>query len=99
MGQVNQALTSYGAVSVNGPKIFELLGFSVRKAEYLTLGNYISYFLTMTLAWMTIDVLRRRKLMVRGAAGLAILFLLLTLIGRLATTYPQFPSIAFETEA
>jgi hypothetical protein len=50
MGQVNQALTGYGAVSVYGPQIFELLGFSVRKAEYLTLGNYIGYFLTMTLA-------------------------------------------------
>jgi MFS family permease len=39
MGQVNQALTGYGAVSVYGPQIFELLGFGTRKAEYLTLGN------------------------------------------------------------
>lgn len=31
MGQVNQALTGYGAVSVYGPQIFELLGFSVQK--------------------------------------------------------------------
>jgi MFS family permease len=64
MGQVNQALTGYGAVSVYGPQIFELLGFQTRKAEYLTLGNYFSYLLFMTLAWMTIDVYGRRKLMV-----------------------------------
>lgn len=96
MGQVNQALTGYGAVSVYGPQIFELLGFSVRKAEYLTLGNYISYFVTMTLAWMTIDLLGRRKLMVWGSAGLATSFALLTIIGGLATTYPRLPSVAFE---
>jgi MFS family permease len=50
MGQIKQALTGYGAVSVYGPQIFELLGFRVRMAEYLTLGNYTSYFLLMTLA-------------------------------------------------
>ena len=64
MGQVNQALTGYGAVSVYGPQIFEVLGFGIRKAEYLTLGNYTSYFLLMTLAWMSIDVFGRRKLLV-----------------------------------
>ena len=84
MGQVNQALTGYGAVSVYGPQIFELLGFEERKAEYLTLGNYISYFLMMTFAWLTIDVLGRRKLMVWGAAGLASCFGLLTIFGGVA---------------
>lgn len=29
MGQVNQALTGYGAISVYGPQIFELLGYGV----------------------------------------------------------------------
>jgi hypothetical protein len=72
MGQANQALNGYGAVSVCGPQIFELLGFSMRKAEFLTLGNCIFYFLTMMLAWTTIAILGRRKLMVWGAAGLAV---------------------------
>ena len=84
MGQVNQALTGYGAVSVYGPQIFELLGFGVRKAEFLTLGNYISYFLMMTFAWLSIDVVGRRKLMVSGAVGLATCFGLLTIFGSLA---------------
>lgn len=43
MGQVNQALPGYGAVSVYGPQIFELLGFGVRTSEYLTQGNYVWY--------------------------------------------------------
>ena len=84
MGQVNQALTGYGAISVYGPQIFELLGFGVSNAEYLTLGNYISYFFLMTLAWMYIDVLGRRILMISGAAALAISFLILTVFGALA---------------
>jgi sugar porter (SP) family MFS transporter len=96
MGQVNQALTGYGAVSVYGPQIFELLGFNVRAAEYLTLGNYFSYFLMMTFAWMSIDVLGRRKLMVWGAVGLAVSFLLLTIFGYLATDVPRFPDLAVE---
>ncbi|KAL9084100.1 MAG: hypothetical protein Q9165_008238 [Trypethelium subeluteriae] len=37
MGQINQALTGYGAVSVYGPQIAELLGFGVRESEYLTM--------------------------------------------------------------
>jgi hypothetical protein len=93
MGQINQALTGYGAVSVYGPQIFELLGFPIRTAEYLTLGNYISYFLTMTIAWMAIDVLRQNKLMVWETVGLATSFLLLTIIGGLATTYSRFSSL------
>ncbi|KAI0019869.1 general substrate transporter [Xylariomycetidae sp. FL0641] len=84
MGQINQALTGYGAVSVYGPQIFELLGFDVRTAEYVTLGNYGSYFVVMTLAWLTIDVLGRRKLMVWGSGGLAASFVLLTLFGGLS---------------
>ncbi|KAJ8118165.1 hypothetical protein ONZ43_g4048 [Nemania bipapillata] len=77
MGQINQALTGYGAVSVYGPQIFELLGFNVRSAEFVTLGNYLSYFLMMTVAWVTIDAIGRRKLMIWGSAGLSISFALL----------------------
>ena len=84
MGQINQALTGYGAVSVYGPQIFELLGFGVSEAEYLTQGNYVSYFLLMTFAWLLIDRVGRRPLMILGAAVLAISFLVLTLLGGLA---------------
>jgi sugar porter (SP) family MFS transporter len=84
MGQVNQALTGYGAVSVYGPQIFQLLGFQQRAAEYLTLGNYVQYFFMMTVAWMTIDVLGRRKLMLGGAVGMSVSFLILTLLGGIA---------------
>jgi MFS family permease len=84
MGQVNQALTGYGAVSVYGPQIFELLGFGVNTAELLTLGNYVFYFLMMTVAWVLIDRVGRRKLMVNGALWLAISFALLTVLGGLA---------------
>ncbi|KAI1502015.1 general substrate transporter [Biscogniauxia marginata] len=96
MGQVNQALTGYGAVSVYGPQIFELLGFGVRNAEYVTLGNYISYFLMMTFAWMTIDVLGRRKLMVWGSGGLASCFALLTIFGGLSLDVSHVPVLAVE---
>ncbi|GAP87997.1 putative MFS monosaccharide transporter [Rosellinia necatrix] len=84
MGQVNQALTGYGAVSVYGPQIFELLGFGVRSAELVTLGNYVSYFVTMTAAWILIDGLGRRKLMVWGSVGLCVCFSLLTVSGGLS---------------
>ncbi|KXJ90166.1 general substrate transporter [Microdochium bolleyi] len=94
MGQVNQALTGYGAVSVYGPQIFELLGFSVTVAEWTTLGNFVSYFLMMTVSWMTIDVLGRRKLMVWGAAGLAGCFLLLALFGGLAMASSSSSSVS-----
>ena len=85
MGQVNQALTGYGAVSVYGPQIFELLGFGVSDAEYLTLGNYLFYFGMMTFAWLLIDVKGRRWLMVVGAFWLAISFGILAILGGLAT--------------
>ncbi|KAB8295298.1 hypothetical protein EYC80_007203 [Monilinia laxa] len=95
MGQINQALTGYGAVSVYGPQIFELLGFTTRKAEFLTLGNYVSYFLMMTFAWLSIDVYGRRKLMIWGSAGLSISFLLLTLFGHLAPL-PNIPTLSIQ---
>ncbi|KAK7894211.1 hypothetical protein LTR67_005969 [Exophiala xenobiotica] len=84
MGQVNQALTGYGAVSVYGPQIFELLGFPVQIAEYITLGNYVFYFIMMTGAWLLIDRIGRRTLMIHGAVWLAISFALLTILGGLA---------------
>ncbi|KAJ9660697.1 hypothetical protein H2198_002440 [Neophaeococcomyces mojaviensis] len=84
MGQVNQALTGYGAVSVYGPQIFGLLGFGVTDAEYLTLGNYIFYFCMMTFAWILIERKGRRWLLVTGAFWLSISFALLCLLGGLA---------------
>jgi hypothetical protein len=84
MGQVNQALTGYGAVSVYGPQIFELLGFDVNTAELITVGNYLFYLVMMTLAWMLIDRMGRRWLLVRGAGWLSVSFGLLTLLGGLA---------------
>jgi sugar porter (SP) family MFS transporter len=96
MGQINQALTGYGAVSVYGPQIFQLLGFGTRKSEYLTLGNYISYFSMMTFAWLTIDVYGRRKLMVWGSVGLAICFTILTIFGGVAQEFPSVPDLAVE---
>jgi general stress protein YciG len=84
MGQVNQALTGYGAVSVYGPQIFGLLGFDVNTAELITVGNYLFYLVMMTLAWMLIDRKGRRWLLVRGAGWLSVSFGLLTLLGGLA---------------
>lgn len=85
MGQINQALTGYGAVSVYGPQIFGLLGFGVRNSEYLTQGNYISYFLLMTFSWLLIDAVGRRALLLWGFTALVICFLLLALFGGLAS--------------
>lgn len=83
MAQINQALTGYGAVSVYGPQIFELLGFGVSEAENLTMANYISYFILMTFAWLLIDAVGRRKLLVWGSVALTVCFLLLALFGGL----------------
>lgn len=83
MGQINQALTGYGAVSVYGPQIFELLGFDTVTAEYLTQGNYLSYLALMTFAWLLIDAIGRRALLLSGSAVLTLCFLLLTLFGGL----------------
>lgn len=84
MVQINQALTGYGAVSVYGPQIFELLGFDVVSAEDLTMANYVSYFLLMTVAWILIDAIGRRKLLLGGSVTLTVCFLLLGLFGGLA---------------
>ena len=89
MGQINQALTGYGAVSVYGPQIFELLGLGVTVSEYLTQGNYVSYFFLMTFAWLLIDRVGRRIMMVGGSLGMAISFLILTLLGGLAQNADQ----------
>lgn len=85
MGQVNQALTGYGAVSVYGPQIFELLGFDTTDAEFLTMGNYLFYLGMMTFAWILIDRKGRRWLMVTGAFWLAVSFAILCVLGGLAT--------------
>ncbi|KAL9050209.1 MAG: hypothetical protein Q9162_006772 [Coniocarpon cinnabarinum] len=84
MVQVNQALTGYGAVSVYGPQIFELLGFGVRESEFLSQGNYLSYLVLMTLAWILIDAVGRRPLMIWNSGGLTICFILLTICGYLS---------------
>ncbi|KAG9197219.1 hypothetical protein G6514_001977 [Epicoccum nigrum] len=84
MGQINQALTGYGAVSVYGPQIFQLLGFDTRTSEYITLGNYTSYFFLMTLAWLLIDALGRRKLLIQGSVILSISFVILAVFGGLS---------------
>lgn len=53
-------------------------------SEYLTQANYISYLLLMTLAWLLIDAVGRRKLMLGGSVFLTSCFLLLALFGGLA---------------
>lgn len=84
MGQINQACTGYGAVSVYGPQIFELLGFAVRDAEYLTAANYLSYLALMTFAWLLIDAVGRRALLVYGSIALTACFSILTVTGGLS---------------
>ena len=79
--QVNQGLTGYGCVSVYGPQIFQLLGFDVETSEDITLGNYLFYFFMMTFAWMLIDKVGRRTLMIWGSVVLASSFGLLTIFG------------------
>ncbi|KAI1211973.1 general substrate transporter [Annulohypoxylon truncatum] len=91
MGQINQALTGYGAVSVYGPQIFELLGFPVQEAEFCTLGNYIFYFAMMTFAWWQIDKQGRRRLMLLGSVGLSIFYLVLTFLGSQSITEKSGP--------
>lgn len=48
------------------------------------MANYLSYFVLMTLAWILIDAMGRRLLLLWGSAVLTICFLLLALFGRLA---------------
>ncbi|KAK6369182.1 hypothetical protein LTR64_007345 [Lithohypha guttulata] len=89
-GMINQALTGYGAVSVYGPQIFELLGFETTKAELITMGNYLFYLGMMTFAWILIDRKGRRFLLVRGATWLAISFAVLCVLGGLAMNKDRF---------
>lgn len=49
----------------------------------------------MTLAWLSIDVYGRRKLMIYGSIGLSLSFLLLTLFGSLAPL-PNIPLLAIQ---
>lgn len=62
----------------------QLLGFNTRTSEYITLGNYTSYFFLMTLAWLLIDALGRRKLLIQGSVVLSISFLILAVFGGLS---------------
>ncbi|OTB04740.1 hypothetical protein M426DRAFT_320603 [Hypoxylon sp. CI-4A] len=97
MGQVNQALTGYGAVSVYGPQIFALLGLNVAKAEYVTLANYIFYWVMMTFAWKgTIDDWGRRKLMVWGSMGLTCCYMALTILGSASVKFHDRPQLWVE---
>jgi sugar porter (SP) family MFS transporter len=89
MCQINQMFTAYGAISVYGPQIFELLGFDVRTAEWLTLINFIVYFFQMTGAWLLIDAVGRRRLLLGGSVALSSSFVLLTIFGGLATSSEQ----------
>ena len=82
--QVNQALTGYGAVSVYGPQIFGLLGFTVLESEFLSQGNYLSYLGLMTFAWLLIDAVGRRPLMIWNSVGLTVCFVVLTFFGYLS---------------
>jgi hypothetical protein len=77
------------AVSVYGPQIFELLGYGVRKSEYLTQANYVSYFFLMTFAWLLIDAIGRRTLLLWGSGALTICFVLLAIFGGLAMNAEQ----------
>jgi len=71
-------------VSVYGPQIFELLGYGTRESEYLTQGNYVSYFFLMTFAWLLVDAVGRRTLLLWGSVVLTLSFFLLAVFGGLA---------------
>jgi len=90
MGQVNQALTGYGALSVYGPQIFELLGYGTTLSEYLTQANYVSYLVMMTFAWLLIDAMGRRSIMVYGSIVLTGSFVILTIFGGLSSNNEEF---------
>ncbi|KAK6956142.1 hypothetical protein Daesc_001414 [Daldinia eschscholtzii] len=79
MVQLNQAMTGYGAVSVYGSQIFQLLGMLQWISEYATLGNYIFYFITMVFTVNLVDKYGRRKLMLWGSCGLTICFIILAI--------------------
>ena len=54
------------------------------KAEYLTQANYLSYLGLMTFAWLLIDALGRRKLLVWGSVALTTCFIVLAIAGGLS---------------
>lgn len=87
MGQINQAFTGIGAISVYGSQLFVLLGRSTTVAEYLTMGNYVVYLGAMTLAWVLIDKYGRRALLTSGAFLMTAGFVLLTLFAGLAQKF------------
>lgn len=58
-------------------------------SENLTQANYISYFFLMTVAWLLIDAMGRRKLLLGGSIILTSSFLLLALFGGLAYHAPR----------
>ena len=68
----------------------------MRTAEYLTQANYISYFIFMTFAWLLIDAVGRRNLMVIGSMVLTSSFALLAFFGGLAsnTDHISIPILA-----
>lgn len=72
-----------------GPQIFQLLHFSTVTSEYLTLGNYLLYLVTMTIAWLVIDRVGRRRLMLLGSTTLSVSFALLTILAGLAYHAPD----------
>jgi hypothetical protein len=53
-------------------------------SEHLTMANYLSYFVLMTFAWILIDAMGRRVLLLWGSVVLTVCFLLLALFGGLA---------------
>lgn len=71
-------------MSVYGPQIFEQLGYGVRLSEYLTQANFVSYLCLMTFAWLLIDALGRRSILLYSSATLTGCFLLLAVFGGLS---------------
>lgn len=78
------------AYTINSPQIFSLLGFDIITSENLTMANYLSYFFLMTFAWILIDAMGRRILLLWGSVVLTVCFLLLALFGGLAAHAPEF---------
>ena len=56
----------------------------------MTQGNYISYFILMTFAWLLVDAVGRRSVLLGGSIVLSIGFFLLTLFAGLAYNKDQF---------
>lgn len=60
------------------------MGYGTRLSEYLTQANYVSYFILMTFAWLLVDAVGRRTILLNGSGVLTFSFLLLTVFGGLA---------------